>query len=156
MSIRSQIAQELQSIGGTTPASISIGVSSGTLAIEVVAIDLIGCSIQSLQLLSKRLEAASPDELRGIGERLAARLTYLLEPIRPIELDRDGFLLQMRSNPPQKDDDGSRYYEILARREGLSLSRFEKQRGQPRRPVPAHLTREVLGRLGEDFVAVMS
>lgn len=157
MSIRNKILQALPSAGsGSGRAEIAISAPAGSLVIDVVAADVIGCSIQSLRLDSTRLQGASAEQLKQLGERLAGKLTYLLEPLRPIELDLDGFLLQMRSNPPQKDEDGSQYYEILARREGLRLCRFQKERGQPRREIPAHLTREVLARLGEDFAGVMS
>jgi len=58
----------------------------------------------------------------------------------------------MRSNPPQRDDNASRYYELLLRRGGsIALCRFEKQPGQPRLRVPAVLTHEVIGRLVDDF-----
>jgi hypothetical protein len=58
----------------------------------------------------------------------------------------------MRSNPPQKDDNAYRYYELLIRRGGsVALCRYEKQPGQPRTRVPAALTHEVIGRLIDDF-----
>jgi hypothetical protein len=79
-------------------------------------------------------------------------VNYLLEPIAPIETDAQGCSVQMRSNPPHKDDNGARYYELLLRRGGSAcLSRYEKQAGQPRMRVPAALTHEVIGRLIDDF-----
>jgi hypothetical protein len=58
----------------------------------------------------------------------------------------------MRSSPPQRDDNGTRYYELLVRRGGeLSLRRFEKQPGTVRQLVAAHVTREVFLRLVDDF-----
>jgi hypothetical protein len=63
----------------------------------------------------------------------------------------------MRSNPPQRDEDGRSYYELLVRRGGeIALARYRKENGAARRPVAAHLTREVLLRLAADFVAALS
>ena len=91
---------------------------------------------------------------RPRARELAKRVNYLLEPIAPIELDAQGCTVQMRSNPPQKDDNGWRYYELLIRRGGsIALCRYEKQPGQPRVRVPAVLTHEVVGRLVDDFSA---
>ena len=57
----------------------------------------------------------------------------------------------MRSNPPKKDEQGTSYYELLVRREGLSLCRWNKQTGDVRVQLPANVTREVLLRLIGDF-----
>jgi hypothetical protein len=65
--------------------------------------------------------------------------------------------VQLRSNPPQRNDDGSTYYELLVRRGGeLSLSRYRKPAGQERQSVSAHLTREALLRLVDDFAAALA
>jgi hypothetical protein len=62
----------------------------------------------------------------------------------------------MRSYPPQKTDDGTTYYELLVRRGGsLSLVRYQKQPGDQRQAIAAHITREVLLRLVDDFAAVV-
>jgi hypothetical protein len=83
---------------------------------------------------------------------LASKLTYLLEPISPIETDAHGCVVQLRSNPPQKEDDRTSYYELLVSRSGeLSLSRYSRAVGQKRDVVPAHVTREVLVRMAADF-----
>ena len=84
------------------------------------------------------------------------KLLNAKRPIAPIELDAQGCSVQMRSNPPQKDDNGRRYYELLIRRGGsIALCRYEKQPGQPRVRVPAVLTHEVVGRLIDDFSATV-
>jgi hypothetical protein len=45
----------------------------------------------------------------------------------------------------------------MVRRGGdITLSRYNKKSGQLRQIVPAHVTREVLGRLADDFVAAAS
>jgi hypothetical protein len=79
-----------------------------------------------------------------------------MEPISAVELDADSCTVQCRSNPPQQGEDGRSYYELLVRKGGdIILCRYLKQPGQPRHTIPAHVTREVLARLGEDFVAAV-
>ncbi len=98
----------------------------------------------------------SSDQLKATAEKLSARLTYLLEPISPIETDAHGCVVQMRSNPPQKEVDRTSYYELLVSRSGeLSLCRYARVGGQTREPIAAHVTREVLARLAADFSAVV-
>jgi len=122
---------------------------------ELTALDSMACAFQSLLLHSSALAGRSAEQLKGVAEKLSARLTYLLEPISPIEIDAQGCLVQMRSNPPQKGEDGTTYYELLVARSGeLSLRRFNAaQRGQ-RTAIAAQVTREVLLRLVGDFSAV--
>ncbi len=75
-----------------------------------------------------------------------------MEPICPIEIDADACVVQLRSNPPQRDDDGRSYYELLVRRGGeIALTRYRKENGGARRPISANVTREVLLRLVGDF-----
>ena len=79
-----------------------------------------------------------------------------MEPIRPIEIDADACIAQLRSSPPQRDDDGRTYYELTARRGGeLLLCRYRKEPAAPRQIIAAAVTREVLLRLVDDFEAVL-
>jgi hypothetical protein len=79
-----------------------------------------------------------------------------MEPISPIEIDAQACVVQMRSNPPQRDDDGRTYFELLVRRGGeISLCRFRKENGAGRKPITATVTREVLVRLVGDFCAAL-
>jgi hypothetical protein len=105
-------------------------------------------------LHSEALASAGIDRLRAVSEDLSRRLTYLLEAISPIEVDAEQCVVQMRSNPPQRDEQGTSYYELLVRRSGeLSLRRWTKTAGKVRQPLDAHVTREVFLRLVGDFSA---
>jgi len=105
-------------------------------------------------LRSDALASAGIERLRDVSQKLAARLTYLLEPIAPVEVDAQQCVVQLRSNPPQRDEQGTSYYELLVRQGGeLSLRRWTKEPGDVRRPLAAHVTREVLLRLAGDFAA---
>ena len=121
---------------------------------QMAALDSLGCEFTSLVVEAPRLRNASIEQLKELAGQLATRLTYLLEPISPVEFDADHCLVQMRSTPPQKDDDLTSYYELLVSREGnLSLCRYSRPRGSVRTIVPAQVTREVLLRLVRDFSA---
>jgi hypothetical protein len=127
------------------------------LVCELVELDTLACGFMRLALSTDKLADATLDRLRRISEQLSKRLTYLLEPIHPIESDADSCTVQMRSKPPRQNEDSSSYYELLVRRGGeLSLTRFEKTPGEVRRAAPARVTREVFARLIEDFSAVLS
>jgi hypothetical protein len=125
------------------------------LRCELVALDTLACSFGSLRLASATLAGAAIGKLTAVANLLSRRLTYLLEPISPVEIDALGCLVQLRSNPPTKDSDGTSYYELLVGRDGnLSLCRFTRLPGTSRLIVPANVTREVLLRLTNDFATV--
>lgn len=134
--------------------SLEIEDAAGRLECRLVALDTMACAFTRLSLAADALAGLSTDGLKQTAERLSARLTYLLEPISPIELDSHGCVVQMRSTPPQKDSDRTSYYELLVSRTGeLSLVRYTRVADQPREVIPAQVTREVLVRLASDFAA---
>jgi hypothetical protein len=127
------------------------------LECRLLALEPLACSFTRLALATDKLSAMSSDELRKVAENLSARLTYLLEPISPIETDAHGCVVQMRSNPPHKDTDRTSYYELLVSRDGhLSLCRYTRSKGAERERIAAQVTREVLVRLAGDFAAVVA
>lgn len=124
------------------------------LRVELVAVDRLACAFDRLSLKAENLRAAGSNRLKQVAEKLSASLTYLLEPISPIEIDAHGCTVQMRSNPPQRESDRTTYYELLVQDTGeLSLCRYVRPAGQDRVCIPAEVTREVLLRLAGDFSA---
>ena len=125
------------------------------LSLDLVGLDSLACAFERLALSSPALAGASVERLKKCAETLSARITYLLEPVQPIEVDPEQCVVQLRSVPPQKDDDKTKYYELLVQRSGeISLTRYEHVAGEGRTVIPAQVTREVLSRLVEDFAAV--
>ncbi|MBI3466341.1 MAG: hypothetical protein HY000_25295 [Planctomycetes bacterium] len=106
MSLRQQATRELDGWGTFhgPPRMLDIEDSGERVRCELTALDVLGCAFERLSLESPRLAAASIDDLKAISALLAARLTYLLEPISPIEIDADRCVVQLRSNPPQTDE----------------------------------------------------
>ena len=85
--------------------------------------------------------ATCPTEaLRGWGDRLAARLTYLMEPLVVLEVDAQAGEAELRSQAPTPRGDRRSFYEVRLRREGsLHLRRVAFDRAGPTvaRPSPA-------------------
>jgi hypothetical protein len=145
-----------ETAGPARPAG-EFPVPEGVLHLELTARDQLACSFRCLSLRSSRLSGASTRQLRDVCDRLAGRLHYLLEPLRLVEVDDNSAVAQMRSDRPRLEGAGSSYYELLVRRGGeISLRRYHSASGQRRQPVPATVTREVLGRLCDDLVAALS
>lgn len=161
MTMREQLDQDLNRLttsGGPSDQTLSVAVDTehGRLECEFAVVGAIGCDLVRCRWVTVRLADASIEMLRTVCASLAAKLIYLLEPISPIEIDGQDVVVQMRSNPPHRDDQGTSYYELLVRRSGFCLQRFSKAPGQPRSAVVAHVTREVLARLGDDFAATVA
>lgn len=158
MSLADQVEAVLTSLPAPSAGPQTIDVTEGgqRFVSELAAVDSLGCAFTSFTLTSQKLANAKIDELKKIAEALSARLTYLLEPIQPIEVDPDQCIIQMRSVPPQKNDTRTSYYELLVRKGGeLSLVRYAKDTNSSiRQCVPAQVTREVFVRLVQDFSAV--
>lgn len=136
----------------TLPHHLDLARGGKRFQCELIGLESLACAFTRFELTHDILATASIDQLKQVAEGLSARLTYLLEPIQPIEVDPDQCIVQMRSSPPQKDDLGTSYYELLVRRGGhISLARYVKQPAAQRQSVPAHVTREVFLRLTADF-----
>ncbi len=135
--------------------TITVEEAGQRLAVDLSSLDALALAFDHIALASQSLAAAPVEQLKKVADALSKRLTYLLEPISPIEVDADQCLVQMRSSPPQRDDNGTRYYELLVRRGGeLSLARYQKQPGGTRQSIPAQVTREVFLRLVDDLSEV--
>ncbi len=162
MNVKQSVERELArlaavSAAGAGPLLFSVQVDTGTLEAPMTAVDSIACAFAHLSLATDRLAGATREQLHAVGEKLAARLNYLLEPIGVVEVDPQNLIVQLRSSPPQRDDNGSAYYELLVRCGGeIRLTRYSKPTGQARTEIPACVTREVFSRLAEDFSAALS
>jgi hypothetical protein len=155
MNIKQDIALELQRLFPLA-GELEVRTSTGRIIGQLEAVDNVGVSFTRFDYQSSNLAAATVDSLKALSGKIQQRLTYLLEPISLLETDTESVSIQMRSSPPQVGDDGRSYYELLVRRGGeVTLRRYHKAPGQPRQVVPANVTREVLARLADDFVAVI-
>lgn len=158
MALKQDLELELNRLAAAGGSGrLTVDLPHGRLTAEVLAVDAIGCAVDGVSFHTPKLANSTVPQLTKVSDDLTRRLTYLLEPIGVIETDLDSATVQLRSNPPQTDDDGTQYYELLVRRGGdLTLLRYQKLPGQPRQTVAAHFTREVLQRLAADLSGVIS
>ncbi len=154
MTLKEQTKTALATHAGQAgPHRLELDDDGDRLSAELLSIDTLACEFSYLTLHTPKLAGASAERLQAVAGSLAGRLTYLLEPIAPIEADAEGCTVQMRSNPPQRGDDGTSYYELLVRRGGeLDLRRWRKTPDGTRAPLGATVTREVFLRLVGDLV----
>ncbi len=140
----------------TASGRCSFGDAGERLTCQLVALDSLACALVELELHSDRLLGAGAKRLEVIASSLSKRLSYLLEPIHPIETDADRCVVQMRSSPPRKHAAGTDYYELLvtAQADDHIWPATAAHRGHAG-PDRAQLTHEVLVRLAGDFVAAV-
>jgi hypothetical protein len=156
MKLQNQFEQELLNLRDGGPATVAANNSPRHLSCDVVERNSLAVSFNQLSLATTELASVDGAKLERLGKDLASRLTYLMEPIAPIEIDSAACVMQLRSNPPQRDDDGRSYYELVVRRGGeMALARFRKENGNTRQRIAATVTREVLLRLVGDFCTVL-
>jgi hypothetical protein len=156
MTLHMQFEHDLNQLGTGGNATLDVTAGSRHLTCDLVERNSLAVAFQALRVATPELATATSMDLERLAKDLSSRLTYLMEPIRPIEIDADACVAQLRSSPPQQDDDGRTYYELTVRRGGeLSLARYRKEPGTARRQIPAHVTREVLLRLVDDFDTVL-
>ena len=155
MGLSARIENELDRLAATSPGNgtLKLHVEGGQLCAGFAAVDKLACALEEFRYSITQLAESTVEDLRQRATKLAAKLSYLLEAISPIEIDNESCVIQMRSNPPEKDDDGSKYYELVVGRDETRLSRYHKSAGQPRQMVPATITREVMVRLATDITA---
>ncbi|NIL97283.1 MAG: hypothetical protein GTO62_09150 [Planctomycetales bacterium] len=160
MSLQEQLGEQLRRLEAAPatagPYEIEIPGEHYQLTCQLHAVGALGCALGQMTVTGHKLAGASVEQLKEVSQSLASQLTYLLERVAPIEVDQDGCVVQMRSDPPHREEDETSYYELLVQTDRVTLRRFRQEKDQQRHPVSAHLTREVLVRLAGDLVAVVS
>jgi hypothetical protein len=160
MSLSQKIAAELASraaSGAPGPAVLAADEPPHRMDIAARQVSMIGAEIDVLDFWADR--PAQPDrtisELQQWADRLAATITYLMEPLVVIEIDAQGVEVEMRSQAPTVRQGLKAYYEARLDRSGhLRITRrgFD-QATRMTADVPFQLTGEVLERLADDLVA---
>lgn len=156
MSATQQIEQAAERAARSGPGPWTVDETVGNLrfSCDLTALETLACAFTRFEMTNAAWASEPIAGVERIAANLAKRLTYLLEPIKPIETDADECIVQMRSNPPRQNEDRTSYYELHVRRGGvLSLCRYEKQPGNVRQQVPIHVTREVFRHLLDDFAS---
>jgi hypothetical protein len=140
---------------GALPCDVTVEDEPNRLTLHLTALGPVGLACDSLDFATAVRSEWSPDALRAWGDRIAARVTYLMEPLFVHEHDRDGGEVALRSHTPTARGEHRSYYEIRLNRLGelrLSRTTFDDETRR-RRPAACQLTRELLERLADDLAA---
>jgi hypothetical protein len=117
------------------------------LSLELTAAGPVGLAFDALNFSAPASTELTAEALRAWADRLAARVTYLMEPLVVVELDAVAGEAELRSQSPTARGDRNAYYEVRLTTAGtLRLSRVVFD-------AASQLTREVLERLTDDLVA---
>jgi hypothetical protein len=137
------------------PCTVTAEDSGYRFTLSITALDSVGLALDSLEFNATDRPEWSSEALNAWGGRLADRVTYLLEPLKVLEIDAGGGEVQLRSQAPTPRDDRRAFYEVRLYKSGLlRMERYAYDETTRRRERTAcHLTREVLERLANDIVA---
>jgi hypothetical protein len=160
MSLSQKIAAALETMPhpGSLPGDLSVDDGPHRLRLHLTAGGSIGLAFDALEFRTSARDDWSIDALKAWGDRLAARLTYLMEPVAVLEADPIGGQIALRSQVPTPRQGQHSYYEIRLGRGGtLHFGRVRFDEALRRRqPASCQMTREVLERLADDLVASVS
>lgn len=137
------------------PCVVTVEDGPHRLTLHLTAVGPVGLAFSALEFATQARPQWSPDELKAWGDRLAARVTYLMEPLVVLEHDRVGGEVELRSQKPSERSNQRTFYEVRLHHEGrLHFARvtFDEATHQ-RRPTQCQMTREMLERLTDDLVA---
>src|SRR5262249_51604514 len=125
------------------------------VTLHLTALDTVGLAFSSLEFAISGRSEWSSEALNAWGNRLAGRITYLMEPLKVLEVDSGRCEAQIRSQSPTPRETERGYYEMRLSRQGvLRMQRFTYDGvTQKRRESPCQITREVLERLADDIAA---
>ncbi len=156
MSLSRQIAAALDDVKPETggPAClVSADDGPNRLAMRVLQTNPI--AVEAEELVLETSSTRSLADLNAWADRLACRVTYLMEPLALLESDAEGTVVELRSRKPTVRAGLRSFDEVRLDASGrLTLTRHAfSEADRTRRQTPFTLSREVLDRLVDDLVA---
>lgn len=155
MSLSQEIADALDKVAGAFAPALALAADEGAhhMLLDVTLAGPVGFSALGLEFRADGPERTI-DQLKDWADRVAARVTYLMEPLRVVEIDPVGVEVELRSAAPTSRNGVRAFYEVRLRRAGtLNLARVVfDDATRTRRDEPFQMTREVLERLTDDLV----
>src|SRR5262249_48251100 len=94
------------------PCTVTVEEGPHRLTLPLSALDTVGLACTALEFSTSSRAEWTSEALRTWGERLAGRVSYLLEPLTVLEVDRDGGEVQIRSQNPTTRSEQRGYYEV--------------------------------------------
>ena len=108
MSCGTQLVAEIRKLAGhlaQVPKTVAVSGPDGIdLAVDVTAADSMSCSCRELRMRVPALNGTTADVLKKWAHDLCARITYLMEPLGPLEVDAESRQVLIRSKSPDKRD----------------------------------------------------
>lgn len=154
--IADAVETHARSLGTAVPGRISAETEAHRISLRLTGGGPVGVAFDELTIATVIPDPLlSTADLRAWGDRLTARLSYLMEPLVVLEVDDLAGSAELRSQTPTTRGDVRSFYEVrLGRDRSLRLGRLsvDSANGQ-RRSTPCQLTGEVLERLTDDLVA---
>jgi hypothetical protein len=137
------------------PCTVTVEQGRHRLTVHLSALDSVGLAFSALEFATASRPEWTSEALQQWGQRLAGRVTYLMEPLKVVEIDADGGEVQIRSQTPTTRAERRGYYEVCLFKQGtLRMERYAfEETTRQRRSTTCQLTREVLERLADDLVA---
>lgn len=156
MSLSQKIAAALDARPdiGALPCRVTVEDEPNRLTLDLTATGPVGMAFESLDFATLARTEWSPEDLKAWADRIASRVTYLMEPLVLIEHDKLGGEVELRSEAPTPRGNQRTFYEVRVNHRGLmKLSRIAiDEATRKRRPATCQMTREVLERLADDLV----
>lgn len=156
MSLSKKIAAEVDDLVKTAAPAICLSAIEGPHKIDLALTQAtsVGIDCRGFDFQVDRGPMAIED-LKAWGNRIARKVTYLLEPLTIHEADNQANEVVLRSAMPSPKPDRRSYYEI--RLKGSGTLNFDRvaffEQAKRREPVPCQFTNEVVERLVDDLVA---
>ncbi len=154
MSLSRKIADAVDGLSDGAGSEAMVEDGLHRLSLQVSAAGPVGLAFEFLEFSTLSRNSWSVDELNAWGCRLAARVTYLMEPLTVLEADPLAGEVLLRSQAPTPKGQGRAFYEWhltsrgTARMERVAIDGRTRRRG----PATCQLTRESLERLADDLV----
>ncbi len=157
MTLSQKIAAAVEAYAaGTNPGSIQAATLDHRLSLQGAVGGSVGVAFDDLTFAASDPDPLlSSSDLRAWGDRLSARLTYLMEPLVVLEVDDQAGSAALRSQTPTTRGEVRSFYEVrLGRDRSLRMQRISFDTAtRQRRVTPCQLTGEMLARLSDDLVA---
>src|SRR4051812_39118424 len=97
---------------GALPCDVTIEEGAHRLVLHLTASGPVGLAFAALDFRTEARPEWTPESLKAWGDRIAARVTYLMEPLVVLEQDTQAGEVEIRSHAPTARGECRAYYEI--------------------------------------------
>jgi hypothetical protein len=153
MTLENMLRKKLAEPGAAPPEAV-LSHRGWTVTIQPEAQDSLSCAVKELTL--QRAEPVAGGDVRAWAERIAGRVTGLLEPLKIHEVDAGRHVALLRSAAPTQRDPGLHYYEVeLHGTDRAAVRRYRgfREAGHKREQTSFVLPYETLAKLIDDCIA---